>query len=706
MNEPVPDSMQRLLSPRSIAVIGASGTEMSIGHTVFANLRRSFSGRLYPVNPRADTVQGVDSVASIGDLPEPVDLVVVAVPAALTPQVIRDAADRGVGGAVVLSANFAEAGAVGAALQAQVAEIGRRSGLRIIGPNCIGYMNLAGGVMANFVLQPDDEWPAFGSVALVSQSGGFGGFMTRKAVTSGVQLGWFASTGNEVDVNVAEVLAYVVERPEIKVLMVFCEALRDPDDFVAAADRAAELDKPLVVLKTGRTAVAAQAALSHTASVAGSAVAFDAVCRQHGVIVATGMEQMLDMALIFQDGRRARSTGVGIMTVSGGAGVLVADAAAMAGLTVPRLPAADQRTIEAVMPVPFYGSTSNPVDTTAQLYRDPDAFPAALRVLASSDVVDMIVPIIIGGSETHEQPLVDLYHLTDKPLAVAASGWSDFLAQAGVPLYTDPARAIAALAAMAHYSQRPPFTPVAPWVPNVDRGGRVRALLGQAQGHPMLLESTSKEVLSLYGVPVVAEREVTTVDEAVAAAARFDGPVALKVMSYELPHKSEAGALRLGLEGASSVRQGYLDMIAEVQREAPLADIHSVLVQEMLPARLELTCGMQRDPVFGPMVAIGLGGVLVELMDEVVLLRLPFGPGDVRRALATLLGGRLLSGRRGLVDAEVDSITRVLIGVGHLALEVDAITEIDVNPLRVHRGRVVAADALIVVGVSMEAAVV
>jgi acyl-CoA synthetase (NDP forming) len=690
-----PPELERLLAPRSIAMVGASN-KPSIGGWVFSNLRR-FAGPVYPVNPREEEVQGVKAVASVTDLPEAADLVVVVVPAAFVPGVIEECGAKGVGGAVVITSGFSETGAEGEKLQDELSAAVARSGVRVIGPNCIGYMNLHDMVMANFALSPDVPLPLPGPVALVSQSGGFGSYIANKALLSGLKLGWFVSTGNEADVNIAAVLRFLVERTDTGVLLAFSETLRDPDVFVDAACRAAELDKPMVVLKAGRSEEAARAAMSHTASLVGSAAAFDAVCRQYGVYVVSTMEEMLDLGLIFQDGRRVRDRRVGIMTSSGGAGVLLADACSRAGLEVPMLPASEQEAMLAMMPSPFYGSTANPVDTTAQVVSSPATYAQVLDALGQSGVVDMVIPVTWAMKSPTNDAIVDFYRRSGKPVAITSTAWLDDFQEAGVPTYTDPQRAANALGAVVTQSLRT-FHPTPPssWTSDAARHAEASAIIAGVAGHRSLLESTSKQLLAAYGVPVTREDLVHSADEAVAAANRLGGAVALKVMSYDLPHKTEAGAIRLGLQGDDAVRAAYDDMLAEVGRKAPNAAIDGVLVQEMVPGRIELTCGLQRDSLFGPIVAVGLGGVAVEILAETALLRPPFGEQEVRGALAELARGRLVSGGRGLDAAEQHAVVQVAIGVGDLALDLPKVSEIDVNPIRVADGAVRAADALVV----------
>lgn len=687
-----------MLFPRSIALVGASNDTARLGGIVFANLARAFDGPLYPIHPSHAQVQGRDAYRSVSELPDVVDMVVVLIPAPSVPAVIDQCAAKGVGGATVITSGFAEAGPEGAALQAHLTDTAAETGLRIIGPNCIGYMNLFGGVMANFALAPTQPLPVPGPVGLVSQSGGFGSYIATKAVLAGLRLGHFVTTGNESDVNIAAVLRYLVERDETRVLMSFSETLRDPEVFIDAADRAAQLDKPLILLKAGRSEVAAKAAVSHTASIVGSAQVFDAVARQHGVHVVETMEEMLDLGMIFQDGRRVRDRRVGVMTSSGGAGVLLADACTAAGLTIPELPACDQEALRSHLPEPFYGSTTNPVDTTTQIRHDPDAYRNVLSRLGSSDSVDMVTAVTWARPGPANDALIAYYQNSDKPLAVTSTSWMGELQEAGVPTFTDPQRAANALGALAHQSlSRRTRPPAVPWRPDAGRAAAVRKRLAAADGHSVLLESTSKEVLAAYGLPVTREELIYDRAGAVAAAARIGGPVALKVMSYDLPHKTEAGAVRLGAWGDDTVARTYDEMLTDVATFVTNAVIEGVLVQEMVPARIELSCGLRRDAVFGPIVAVGLGGTIVEIISEAALLRPPFDEDDVRAAVARVLGGRLVSGRRGLSDPELVATAHLMIGLGQLALELDEVVEVDVNPVRVSHGALRVADALIVV---------
>lgn len=699
MQTTMTSDLTRLLSPRSIAVVGASDKPGRIGTTLLDNIQRLFAGDIHPVNPRAEQLLGLPVVPDIGALPDDVDMAVIAVPADAAVTAIEQLAAKGVGGVTLLTSGFAEAGEDGVARQQRLQEIIERTGIKVLGPNCIGFMNLHEGVMANFAMAGAVSLPEPGPVALVSQSGGFASYLTNASLRAGIRLGYFVSTGNEAGVVLADAVEHLVERDEVGTVLVFSESLKKPESLIRAARRAAELDKPIVLLKAGRTDEAARAAMSHTASITGSVEVLDAVCRQYGIHIAKSMEELIDLGLAFQDGRRAPQGDVAIITASGGAGVLLTDAAASAGLAVPPPPADAIERIAAVMPQPFYGSIENPVDITAQGTASPDSFGRVLDEVRALDTYDAMAIVTWQGDYPSNDRIVETYLATDKPTFVLTTGYMEKFQAAGVPMYLDPHRLMDSLAAVARQSARPPLDPE-------DVAGPAPAglaeLLAPAAGQRHMLESDAKALLRAYDVPVTRERLVADGADAAAFARELGGPIALKAMSYELPHKTEYGALRLGVR-AEDAPAAYADMLADVARKAPHARVTGVLAQEMVPSRIEMTVGLQRDPVFGPVVAIGLGGVAIEIMAAAVLLRAPFSLETAIREISGLLEGRIRTAARGLSDSEVDQLARIAVAVGRLAVDVPQVVEVDVNPVRVHEGRAVAADALIVFDAAEEA---
>jgi acetyltransferase len=573
-------------------------------------------------------------------------------------------------------------------------DVARAYSFPIVGPNCNGFYNGAGQVAATFAIPVDMDRPKLGPVAVVSQSGGFGSYILLKAITAGVHVSWYLSTGNESDMNVARSLRHLIEQPEVGVVLTFFEAVRSPEVFVAVAERAAELGKPVVAVKAGYTAEGSRAALSHTASIAGSGEVYDAICQQYGLIQASSVEQMIDFGLALQTGRRMAGRRLGVMTQSGGSGALMADVAETVGLRVPVLPDADREYIASLLP--SFGSAANPVDTTGNF--NMANFDAVYSALAASDGVDAVLPLMWYVSERETEATKKVWAATDKPLVVATTLSAPDIAAAGIPVYTDPARAVRAVGAVAEFSaSMRRHQPVVRPVPDAARAGRVRALLAREAGQPFVLESVAKQVLAEYGLSVSREAIADSADAAVAAAREIGGPVALKVLSYGLPHKSDSGALRLGLRGDDEVRHGYTEMLEAIRGAFGDLKVEGVLVQEMVPASVEISCGLQRDPVFGPIVAVGIGGVLIEIVGGTVLLRPPFTQRMAEDAVARIAGGRLRTASRGLSEAQATKIAAAMTGLGALALEVPEVESVDINPIRVDGDVAKAVDALLVI---------
>jgi acetyltransferase len=684
--------VERLFSPESVAVVGAS--EAALGSMVFQNLHRDFPGRLYPVNPRRSEVHGVKAYPTVDDLPEAVDMAVILTPAVTVPDIIEHSAVRGIGGAVVLAAGFAEAGAEGKSAQQRMTDVARAHAFPIVGPNCNGFYNGQRKVAATFAIPVDMDRPKLGPVAVVSQSGGFGSYILLKAITAGLHVSWYLSTGNESDMNVARSLRYMIEQPEVGVVLTFFEAVRSPEVFVEVAARAAELGKPMLAVKAGYTAEGSRAALSHTASIAGSGAVYDAICKQYGLIQASSVEQMIDFGLALQTGRRMAGRRLGVLTQSGGSGALMADVAETVGLTVPVLPDADREHLQSLLP--SFGSAANPVDTTGNF--NMENFDAVYGGLAASDGVDAVLPLIWYVGERETEATRKVWAATDKPLVVATTLSAPDIAAMGIPVYTDPARAVRAVGAVAAFSESMRRREqVEPPRQDADRITRVRALLEREAGQSFVLESVAKQVLAEYGIPVSREIIADSAEAAVAAARELGGKVALKVLSYGLPHKSDSGALRLGLRGDEDVRDGYEEMLASIRAANPDIKVEGVLVQEMVPASVEISCGLQRDPVFGPMIAVGIGGVLIEIVGGTVLLRPPFTQRMAEHAVARIAEGRLRTASRGLSQQQAITIAKAMTGLGTLALELPEVDSVDINPIRVDGDVAKAVDALIVV---------
>lgn len=693
----LPD-LDPLLRPRSVAVVGASLTNpTNVGSRTLHQLRRFFAGRTYLVHPRGT---GEATVTDLASLPETLDLLIVAVPAPAVVPVVAEGARLGIRAALIFTSGFAEGGAEGAAAQAQLQRIAAETGMLINGPNTIGFMNLHDRTLATFFLPPDIELPVAGPVAIVSQSGALATYIDEMARDRGISPGWLVTTGNEAGVTVTDCLAYLVERQEVAVLAATSEGMRDPQAFVRVASRAAQLNKPFVFVKAGRSAAGRAAAQSHTASISGEDEVFGAVCRQYGVLRADSLEQALDWLSVFQTQRRLAGERIGLLTGSGGGGVMMADVAHDAGLDVATTPPADQELIEQW--IPSFGSAVNPVDVTAQaIASGVGNYRRILQTLVHSTGFDCVaVGSGLRGPQAVEvaEKVAATYLETDKPFALTWYSTNQdsrrILVDAGVPTYQDPTRAIGALGALRRFQeQMGRITEEPVREPDRARAARARALLGE---DPALTEAASKSLLGLYGLPVVQESVATTVEGAVAAAEVMAAyPVAVKVLSVDLPHKSDVGGVRLGVADAAGVRHASEGILADVAERRPDARIEGLVVQQMAPSGVELVCGMHRDSVFGPVVTVGLGGVLVEVFADVALCKAPLTRQHAQSALAEVAGGRLMSSSRGISPDQADAIADIMVRLGDLAVELSEIAEIDVNPLIVSRSGVVAADALV-----------
>lgn len=689
------EGMDALFAPRSIAVIGASDRERSPGAMVIRNLREGgFVGDIYPVSTSKAELQGVATIPSVEALPDGIDLTVISIPAPAVPGVIDVLGARGVRAALVLSSGFSETGS--ANLQQQLLDASRKHGMRIGGPNCSGYLNVGGRVGANFATwSPVTPLPHPGPIAVVSQSGGFGTVIARQATAAGLGYNWLLTTGNEVDVCVATAIHYAVEQENVNVVIGFAETIKNVEQLVRAAARANEMDKPIVLLKGARSEASQRAALSHTAAIAGSADAFDAVCRQTGIHIAESVDDLLDLGRMFTHRRRAKGRGVGIITSSGGAGVALSDAMGLAGLDVPEFRADEQAGMASIFPDEFLGSLSNPVDLSTQPSLVENPFASILERMNDSPTVAMLSPVVFHYAVPMVAGARAAFRASDKPMALFSTGPLPDATIDDPPFYTDPRRAARALAAVVRQSERQPVSSSAdterpPWV------DKVRDFLARHAGRPMLLESDGMVVLGAAGVPVSPGQFVADSAEAETAFDALGGkPVAVKAMSYQVPHKSDVGGVKLGIASASDARRACAEVLASIQLNAPDVEIDGYLLQQMQPGRIELTAGMVRDPSYGPLIVLGIGGTMIEIMAERVLLRAPFDLDAARLAVREICDGRLVTGRRGLDEAEVEQFAQIGWSLGLLATHFPEIAAIDVNPLRVADSKVVATDALI-----------
>jgi len=687
------------LNPRSIAIIGASGDENKIGGRPIRYLKLAgYQGPIYPINPTRDVVQGLKAYPSLAAVEAEVDLAVIAVPAQDVLAAVQACVAKGVNGAMIFSSGFAEVGPEGAAMQERIVEAARAGGVALLGPNCAGTFNTRVGLLATFTSGIVDKPPRVGSISLVSQSGAFGIHMIVLAAERDLGLSMCLTSGNQTDVDVAEALAYVAEDPDTEVIAICLEGVRNPDRLLAAMEIARRKGKPVIVLKLGRSEAGAKAAASHTASLAGSDQIFEAILRQHHVYRAYSIDELMDVAYACSLKRYPANDKVGIITVSGGVGILLADQVEEAGLQVSEMPAASQAAIKELLP---FAAAGNPVDVTAQVIQQPDlvgpmfehmlagggygsAIAFFTHIARNKDLFGKLLPHFEAVARRH----------TDRFLVLSTLAGPEMrqnLERMGYAVFEDPGRAVKAIRALVRF--REAFEAEAPEAPLALPAAAQRVQRGATYD-----EFEAKKLLAAAGIPCAREEVVASAQAAVEAAGRIGFPLVMKIVSPDIQHKSEIGGVLLNVGSVDDVRQGYATLMDRAQTRAPGARLAGVLLAQQVKGGVETILGVSRDPVFGPMVMFGLGGVFVEVLKDVTFRRAPFGRDEARRMIREVKGYAMLQGVRGAPPADEDALVEALARLSAFAAaQGDALESIDINPFIVlPRGQgAVAVDALV-----------
>lgn len=684
---------ERFFNPRSIAVIGASQDLSSISGQPIAHLKaRGYAGQIFPVNPRYQEVAGLTCYPDIASLPQALDVAVVAVAAKRVPDTLAELGKKGCRFAVILSSGFAEAGEEGAQAQRKLAEIARAYDMAVIGPNCQGYMNISDGIHVGFGAPYGLTYPP-GHLSLTSQSGAFGNSIVMLASAEGVGFRHYVSTGNESVTTSLDFMDAMIDDPQTRVIAGYVEGFQDAHRLLGIGRRALDAAKPMLIWKVGTSEAGAKAAASHTANLGGAMALYRAAFRQAGIIEVNDIGDLADCAKALLPGRIPRGNRLAIVTISGGAGIAMADRAAEAGVALPAL--ADD-TVSALRGVlPSFAAVANPLDVTAALFNDASLLRVTLDKLSQDPNVDMIALALAaaGGKLAVElaNEVVRVSRETGVPIFVAWNADAktnqaayEILDAAGIPRYTSPvrcARGIAALWAFAEARQRrartkdeAPLALTAPQWAKTLQGGTGADLT----------EFESKRLLTAYGIPVTREQLARDAAEAVRAAETIGLPVVMKIQSPDIPHKTEAGGVRIGVQTAAEVRSAFDEIIASAKAYAPQALLEGVVVQEMVSGGTELILGVTNDPLFGPAVMAGLGGVFAEVMKDVSFRLAPITRSEADSMLRELRGFPLLDGARGRPKADVAAATDALMRLSALAVDLrDSLAELDINPLTV-----------------------
>jgi acyl-CoA synthetase (NDP forming) len=671
-------TLEPMIRPRSIAVIGASDDPTRIGGRPIAYMKaRGFRGAIFPVNPKRPSVQDIPAFPDVASLPETPDVGLVAVPGEAAIEAIEALGAKGARAAIVFTAGFAEVDEKGAEAQARMVAAARRHGMRMLGPNCLGLFNDAIGFYPIFSSSFEQGWPIAGRIGIASQSGAYGTHLYSLARNRGIGTNVVVTTGNEAEVALGDVLGWMAASPEIDVICAYAEGIRESPKFLAALELARRNRKPIVMMKVGRSALGARAAQSHTASIAGDDAVTEAVLAEFGVVRARTTEELLDIA--YAATKRiypARNT-LGVMTVSGGAGVLISDVAESLGFPMPPMPEAAQARLRGLVP---FCAPANPVDCTAQAFNQIELIGAFTRSMVEDGGYTSCLGFFtqVGGSTTNAPRLraqmkAVMQDHPDRVWALSVIAPPEMVREYerdGFLVFEDPTRAVVALHALGRFGAAFVAAPAAPPpLPAV-------SLPAEAPS-----EAEAKRILSDAGIPAVPERACADVEAALAAAREFGFPVVMKILSPDILHKSEIGGVLLDVADEAAVREGFATLMARAAERAPGARLEGVLVAKQVKGAVEMALGLIRDPVFGPVAMVGLGGVFIEVLKDVAFRRCPFGVAEAEAMIRSLKGFPLLDGARGRPRADLAALAEALSRLSAFgAAAGERLVSVDINP--------------------------
>ncbi|MEI7711474.1 MAG: acetate--CoA ligase family protein [Rhodospirillales bacterium] len=668
-----------LLAPRSVAVLGASSDPTRISGRPIAYMKsQGFQGGLYPINPNRTEIQGLKAYASIADVPEVPDVAIVAVSSEVAAAAVEDLGKKGVKAIVMFTAGFAEMDDAGAVAQAKMVATARSYGMRILGPNCLGVFDARRSYYATFSSSFDSGWPVPGRIGIASQSGAYGTHLYTLARNRGIGASLCVMTGNEGDVTMGECIGWLAENPEVDVITVYAEGIREADGLIAALEAARAARKPVIMQKVGRSELGTKAAKSHTASIAGDDAVTEAIMNEFGVFRAGNSEQMLDIAHTATRKIYPVKNTLGVITVSGGAGVLISDVSESVGLAMPEMPEATQKHLRELVP---FCAPRNPVDATAQVSNDPTLINTFTEAMIRDGGYSTVLGFFSMTASSKRWPVIreQLNIVKDKYpdrlyvlSVIAPPERTAELESDGWVVHEDPTRAVIAIDAMGRFGAA------------FAKGAGAAAPSVPAVTLPAVTptEAEAKRLLAGAGIQSAPESECTSADAAVAAAETFGYPVVMKILSPDILHKSEIGGVLLDVSNAEDVRTGFALLLERAKAAAPTARIEGVLVAKQLKGGVECIMGIARDPVFGPIAMFGLGGIFVEILKDVVFHRCPFGPDVAEDMIRSIKGAPLLLGARGRKKADVKALANTLSRLSAFAVAAGpSLQSVDLNPV-------------------------
>ncbi|MCU1614413.1 MAG: acyl-CoA synthetase forming [Frankiales bacterium] len=687
-------ALDALFEAKSVAVIGASNTATKLaGRPISYLLSSGYTGEIYPINPSRTEVQGLPSYAALTDLDKVPELALVVVPGDRVEAAVRDCAAVGVPVVIVMSAGFAESGPDGAAAQQRIVDDARAAGTRLLGPNCLGAFNSGTGLCASFSAAFVRGLPTPGPVGIVSQSGAYGSHVIELIRARGIGVQYWITTGNQADIDVADAIEWMAARDDVKVILAYVEGVRDGSRLIEALRAARAARTPVVLLKSGSSNAGKRAAGSHTGELSGADAVFDQVVRQYGGYRARTVEEQIDIVYACLRGGPVHGDRLAIVTMSGGVGAQMCDSADRYGLTVPELRQGARKRVQELLP---YASAVNPVDCTAQVLQDMEILTAAFEVILSERSYDAIVaffstvlldPVVadrvlasVQAAMRHRAGEVIVICMVALPQTVRA------FEDAGFLVFEDPDRAVRAVAALRFFtSASTGKEPKRPWA----AGQTAEALTGRFD------ELSAMAELARTGIPVLESKVVVTAEEAGRAARELGLPVVLKVLSEDIAHKSDVGGVALGLQTSEAVEHAFDEVITAVRLARPDANISGALVTPMAAPGIEMLVGLTRDPSFGPVVTLGMGGIFVEILGDTTLRLAPVNHDEARGMVKDLRGSALLEGARGGVPADTEALVSALVAISEFGAEHPEVASVEINPLVVWSHGAAALDGAI-----------
>ena len=703
--EPIVERIKHILSPKSVAIVGASSDYTKFtGRTLKYLLKHGYRGKIYPINPKYDEIGALRCFPSIEALPEPVDTAFVQIPSKGVAGVIEECVAMGVKGVIIHSAGLAETGEEGRKKQQEIKETIDGTGVRLVGPNTAGVANLIEKVILSPVVAYELDELTPGRIGFVSQSGGLTGAVLTRAEARGVGFSYIISTGNEMDLEASDFMRFLTDDPHTDVIAVFLEGIRNAEKFSEAVDLAHDKGKPILALKVGKAEVGSRAAASHTGALTGSDAVYDAYFKQRGIIRLEALEDLFEVSSLFSKYKPPKGNRIGMLTTTGGGAIILADECGTAGFDFPK-PSEETVRVSSQW-LPDFASKANPLDVT--MSGVGGGYRKSLDLFLRDENFDIIIAVV-GTSAQFEpemgvKPILERDKTIDKPVVSFLNPNAEkalkLLEREGIPTFRTPeacARALRYLVDYGNFLEKCRTLKATPPAGPVGDLAKIKEVLDSPQ--TALNEHQSKAILAEYGIPIVREEMATSLEEGLGIAREIGFPVALKVLSPDILHKTEANVVKLGITSEGAFRKAHREILENAKGYKPDARIDGILVQEMVRGGTEVIVGMSQDPQFGPTVMFGLGGIFVEVYKDVSLRVVPLTRADAQGMIHEVKGSVLLGGYRGREKGDVGGIIDVILKVSQLAIDLrNEVMELDINPLIVlGEGKgVKAVDALIV----------